>query len=332
MNLVFMSSLEKDGAEGHAVSAQVTIGERHGVWNVIWNEARADGPTTQEVWYEGISWDEMLTTFRMQLQDKWLQGFSPLVEATIEGRMELSGKGRFNAMLQCYSDKFTNEAAYEKLREWRREQAQKESKAAYLVATNRVLRLISAFLPQTPEELALIPWLGEQKAKLYGPQLLAVTSAFERTTAFPLDWVEEALGEAAFEAWLREQKVLKLRTEQTLQQQKRQLLEGMARGQRVETLAAELSLSRREIVQRIETLDQEGYDIEMLLKTELELVPEAERSKARRAFELEGVRYLKPVLHRMYTEDELKALDLDRAYEWLRLMRLQYRKEKLAAA
>jgi hypothetical protein len=331
MNLVFLSSFEKETAEGTALDAQVTIGEQHGVWSVIWNERQPDGKTAQERWYEGTAWDEMLQGFRQRLQEKWLQGYSPLVDGAIEGRTELTGKNRFNAMLQCYSDKQANDAAFQKLRDWRREQAQKEGKAAYLIATNRVLRLIAAFLPRTEEELGQIPWLGEQKVKQYGAELTGIAAGFERATTFPLDWVPEAVGEPAFDAWLREQRQLKLRADQSQEELKRRLLEGIARGERMEELAQELGLTRREVVQRIEGLDEAGYDVGALLQAELEDIAEAERQKAWRAFELEGVRYLKPVLHRMYSAQELQALDLDRAYEWLRLLRLQYRKAKLAA-
>lgn len=331
MNLVFLSSFEKETAEGAALDAQLTIGEQHGVWSVIWNERQPDGKTAQERWFEGTAWDAMLHCFRQGLQEKWMQGYSPLVEAVIEGRTELTGKTRFNAMLQCFSDKYANAEAFQKLRDWRREQAQKEGKAAYLIATNRVLRMLAAFLPQTGEELAQIPWFGEQKLTQYGSELTGITTEFERVTAFPLDWVPEALGEAVFDAWLREQRQLRLRTEQSQEELKRKLLEGVARGEGVEELTQELGLTRREVVQRIETLDEEGYDVDSLLQAELEQVAEDERNKAWRAFELEGVRYLKPVLHRMYSEQELQALDLDRVYEWLRLLRLQYRKAKLAA-
>lgn len=331
MNLVFLSSFEKEGSDGGALGAQVTIGEMHGVWQVMWNEQTEDGRTTQEPWYEGTAWDAMLKAFRQRLQDKWLLGFSPLVEGIIEGRTELTGKHRFNAMLQCYSDRYAGEEAFQKLREWRREQASKEGKAAYLIATNRVLRMIAAFLPHTSEELAQIPWLGAQKAKQYCSELLAVTVQFTRETRFPLDWVPEAVGEAAFGVWLREQQQQKLRTELSRQDLKQRLLEGMARGERMEGLAQELSLTRRDIVQWIETLDDEGYDVDTLLDAELELVAEDEQKKAWQAFETEGPRYLKPVLHRMYTEQELKALDLDRAYEWLRLLRLKFRKANQAA-
>lgn len=330
MNLVFLSSFEKEGGESGTLGAQVTIGEQHGVWQVAWNEQTSDGSTAQELWYEGTAWNAMLQAFRQRLQDKWLLGFSPLVEGIIEGRTELTGKNRFNAMLQCYSDRCALEEAFQKLREWRREQASKEGKAAYLIATNRVLRMVAAFLPHTMEELAQIPWLGE-KAKLYGSDLLALTVQFERESKFPLDWVPEAVGEAAFGLWLREQQQHKLRSELSRQELKQRLLEALARGERMEGLAQELSLTRRDIVQWIETLDEEGYDVDTLLDAELELVAEEEQKKAWQAFEAEGPRYLKPVLHRMYTEQELKSLDLDRVYEWLRLLRLKFRKSRQAA-
>jgi hypothetical protein len=39
MNVVFLNTLEKQVEEDRVKSAQVTIGEEQGVWNVFWSEA-----------------------------------------------------------------------------------------------------------------------------------------------------------------------------------------------------------------------------------------------------------------------------------------------------
>jgi hypothetical protein len=78
----------------------------------------------------------------------------------------------------------------------------------------------------------------------------------------------------------------------------------------------------------VEELEREGYDMEPLVEAELASISEEDQIKAWNAFETEGDRYLKPVLHRIFAANEFKDKDLDRAYEWLRLLRLRFRKEK----
>ena len=75
-------------------------------------------------------------------------------------------------MLTYYCEENPSEEVYETLRAWRREQAARERKAPYILATNRVLRMISVFLPQSKEELQQIPGFGEQKTAMYADRLL----------------------------------------------------------------------------------------------------------------------------------------------------------------
>ena len=71
-----------------------------------------------------------------------------------------------------------------------------------------------------------------------------------------------------------------------------------------------------------------AYDMDLLVEAELASVPEEEQIKAWNAFESEGDRYLKPVLQRMIGTEELKGKELDRAYEWLRLLRLRFARRR----
>ncbi|MNR66515.1 hypothetical protein D3C85_1900370 [compost metagenome] len=64
------------------------------------------------------------------------------------------------------------------------------------------------------------------------------------------------------------------------------------------------------------------------MEAELASIPEEEQIKAWNAYESEGDRYLKPVLKSLIGTEELKGKELDRAYEWLRLLRLRFRREK----
>lgn len=68
--------------------------------------------------------------------------------------------------------------------------------------------------------------------------------------------------------------------------------------------------------------------MDSLIDAELQSVPHEHIDKASSAYATLGDRYLKPVLESVFKPDELKAKELDRAYEWLRLLRLKFRKLK----
>jgi hypothetical protein len=328
MNIVFLNTLEKETGDHQILSAQVSIAEEQGVWNVFWNEPDSAGKQQQAQWYQGMSWDEMLSIFRHGLREKFRSGFRPIVSSDLESAQVLSGKARMTQMLTYYCEEHPSDEVYEPLRAWRREQAAREGKAPYILATNRVLRMISVFLPQSKEELQQIPGFGEQKTNMYAGDILKLTAAYTRTNGFPLEWVARSVDIVKFEAWLLAQKEQKLRMELDREVSKRKLLEIAARGGSLADLQADLTMPRRELLLWVEELDRDGYDMDLLVEAELTSVPEEEQIKAWNAFESEGDRYLKPVLQRMGGTEELKGKELDRAYEWLRLLRLRFRKEK----
>jgi hypothetical protein len=328
MNVVFLNTLEKQVEEGRVKSAQVTIGEAQGVWQIVWSEATENAKMIQDSWYQGVSWDELLTAFRSELKEKIRQGFRPLVNGDWDASQGLSGKAKLTQMLYYYSEMNSNEELYESLRKWRKEEASREGKAPYILATNRVLRMISSFLPQSLEELLQIPGLGVQKSGMYGTEILKLTGDLQRETSFPLDWVARTIDMNHFESWVLKQKEQKTRMELNKETNKRKLLELVAEGAGLDSVQSALSMQRRELLLWIEELEREGYDMEPLVEAELTAISEEDQIKAWNAFETEGDRYLKPILHRIYAVEELKDKDLNRAYEWLRLLRLRYRKEK----
>ena len=62
--------------------------------------------------------------------------------------------------------------------------AASDRKAPYFVATNRLLRLISAFVPHTMDELMQLPGVGESKAAEYGLEWLEMMSGIEQSRPF----------------------------------------------------------------------------------------------------------------------------------------------------
>lgn len=328
MNLVFLNSLEKKVEEHRVVTAQVSICEEQGTWHVFWNEPNAQGKLQQDEWYMGTQWDEMLNMFRYRLAEKLSSGYSPIIDGNISPGASLQSKNKLTQMLYYYSEQHPNEALYEELRRWRREQAMKEGKAPYIIASNRILRLISCFIPQKAEELLLLPGLGSAKALAYGEAIVAITDQHEQLNSFPLDWVVDYINQQEFTQWTYKQYEIKLKLEMDKNAQKRKLLEGIERGESLNGLEELLSMSRRDLLLWLEDIDKEGYDVERLVEAELAQLSEEQRIKAWQAFELEGDRYLKPVVKHLYTEEELKTQDLNYIYEWVRLIRIQYRRDK----
>ncbi|HZG74419.1 MAG TPA: HRDC domain-containing protein [Paenibacillus sp.] len=328
MNWVFMNSLQKRGEDDRIVQAQVTIGEDAGVWHVYWNEPDGSGDTTETCWFEGAGWNEMLTAFRGQLLQKMSEGYAPLLDNVTGDVQSVNGRSEWVQKLQYYGDAFKNEAVYEALREWRRKQAAKENKAPYMVGTNRLLAMLAAFLPQTPDELLQIPGFGPFKANLYGKELLAITGATPRETTFPLDWVTDRIDYAQYKLWLHQQQEAFHERERQRKAQRNAVLEAALSGTDLETLKTSASLPRREALAMLEELEKEGYDVEPVIAVETKDVPAEQLARVMQLFAQAGDKYLKPILQKLNEEELWKDVPADRAYERLRLLRIRFRREK----
>ncbi|UUZ80851.1 hypothetical protein LJK88_39685 [Paenibacillus sp. P26] len=110
------------------------------------------------------------------------------------------------------------------------------------------------------------------------------------------------------------------------QETKRKLLEAIHRGEPFDESLEQTKLQRRNLMTWIEELERDGYELEPYIGHLLEQVPQPERERAWKAFEQQGDRYLKPILQTVFKEEELSAKDTDRIYEWLRSLRLQFRR------
>ncbi|WP_235533044.1 HRDC domain-containing protein [Paenibacillus sp. Leaf72] len=324
MQIFFLNTFEKSSMEEGVQTAQLSICEHEGIWSVLW----ADGEhtaTAPDVWFEGISWEDMLLAFRHGVAVRMGEGYTPVIESMLEGRRN-TGMGSSQAMVQCYGELNADQALFEQLRDWRRAKAGEEKRSAYLIATNRMLWMFSTFVPHTAEELLQIPGWGESKQNRYGSEILAITENYARETSFPLDWVEQQLDKADFTRWLYKQKEVKFKNEMDKQLQKKRILSCLNSEETLEQLGAGLELSRREVMDRIEQLEAEGYDVEPLIARELLHMPESEQQLVWETFEQSGDRYLKPVLQQVYGAEGMKHEQVDMLYERLRLLRIRYRK------
>lgn len=330
MNAVFINSLEKKTGEASVVTAQVSIVEEHGKLRAGWIEPDGDGRPLEDLWYDGDSWEEMLAVFRYRLAEKMGGGFVPVIDH-VPSAIEVShASAKKMRMLQYYSEQHRNEELYEELRVWRRDRAVKDSKVPYMIANNRLLTLISAFIPHKEEELLQIPGIGRQKLSAYGEQLLKVTSKYDRNWSFPLDWVSTVIDEEQFRCWMFKQQEVKLKAAADELLDKKKLLRGIASGKSLNELQTLLSQPMREVVLLLEQLDAEGYDLQSLLEKEIHDIPESERNEVARQFDEKGDKYLKPVFEQVYAGPEYADADLDELYVKLRLLRVYYRQHKTA--
>lgn len=327
MQIVFMNRLSRMSGEHQEVFAQLWIGEEEGLWRLGWRDFSGEQEAGDSLWYEGSSWNEMLCVYRHELAMKMGEGYRPLIDGGFHEEDQLSSRSQEQLRLQYYSEQFGNDAVYDELCSWRRGKASSERKAPYLLASNRLLRMISTFLPRTPEELMQLPGVGEGKASQYGADWLSITSAVPREHHFPLSWVNDVIDEESFLSWQYKQKELKYRRQLERLRLRRVLLQGIEEGQDMAQLAALSGVTRREVLEVAEELEKEGYSVDKLIALELREVTSEELNQVWTAFELIGDSFLKPVLFKAYGEDFAPAEGLDRYYERLRLIRLRFRRE-----
>ncbi|GGN92316.1 HRDC domain-containing protein [Saccharibacillus kuerlensis] len=329
MAIVFLNRMEIErGSEVGA--AQVWIEEEDGLWRSGWNEEGGSAEEKRELWYEGEVWNEMLAVYRHKLASKLAEGYRPVIRDTFQEYLESAQRGRFTQKLICYSEQHTNEELYKRMAVWRRERSTEEHRAPYLIATNRALRLISTFLPQTLDELRELPGIGENTVQRYGQGLLEHTKNIERTHTFPLDWVERRLGEEEFEEWNYKNKERKFKREAERVRATRLLLEA-SRIQNDSVSLTQISqdsgLERRELIEMMESLEKNGYNLESVIEHELRLMPEEQSLAVMQAYEELGDSFLKPVLKKVYGEEPPSEPGLDILYEQLRMLRIRYRRE-----
>lgn len=72
----------------------------------------------------------------------------------------------------CPSD--MDEGLYERLREWRGEQARRSAQPDFCVFTEKTLIAIAEAVPDDEHELARIPGVGMRKLRRYGADVLAL--------------------------------------------------------------------------------------------------------------------------------------------------------------
>jgi hypothetical protein len=326
MQVVFLNQFERVTGQKED-RAQVFIGELQGIWSAGWRSVHLETSSVDDVWYEGMSWEELLAAFRHGVASKMREGFRPLIDGMLEETPFWERRPGLPMLLQCYADSQDAEATAAGLRVWRRAKSLEEKKSAYLIATNRELQMLAVFIPQTLEELEQIPGFGKVKTERYGNDLIELLKGVERKHTFPLEaWVSASVNEEQLSSWMFQLKEEKYGKALATVQDKRSLLSGIREGRSLGQLEGELNCPRRKLLERIERLDEEGYDVLPVVDQELrELTPE-ETLQIETAIQQLGDRYLKPLLRKVYGESSSDEQEIERQYEKLRMMRIRFRR------
>lgn len=330
MQVVFMNRLIKGSQSDEESAAQVWIGEEEGIWHLGWRDIQMGDEYVDSSWYEGISWHELLCIYRHGLAIKLGEGYRPIIEGIFHEEDEQRYRGQTVQKLYCYSELHPEDNLYTELCTWRRRRAGSERKAPYFIASNKLLRLISTFIPHTVDELMQLPGVGDTKAGDYGTDILEITAKIERNHNFPLNWVYAELNEEVYMTWVFKQKEQKYKLELDQYRMRRTLMMGVSEGKNLEQLEQECDTPRKEIIEALEELEKEGYDTEHLIQNELQDVPSDEQHAIWTAFEELGDMLLKPILQRVYGEgkDAILKGSIDQLYERIRMIRIRFRRDQ----
>ncbi|WP_410512150.1 HRDC domain-containing protein [Paenibacillus sp. BR2-3] len=332
MQIVFMNRLSKNASRDQEMFAQLWIGEEEGVWSLGWRDFSNPEKSVDSIWYEGGSWSEMLCVYRHELAVKMGEGYRPLIDGIFHDEDSFPSRNAEHLKLQYYSEQHSNEKVYEELCAWRRGRSSSERKAPYILASNRLLRLLSAYLPHTLEELLQLPGVGEGKAAQYGADWLAITAAVPREHHFPLGWVHKETDKQSFISWIYKQKELKYKKQLERLRMRRLLLQGIEQGHGMEQLKEECGVSRRELLEAVEELEKDGYSVERLIALELGSMTQEQQEEVWSAYRELGDVFLKPVLYKVYGNEFSAPGGLDLYYERLRLIRIRFRRGNAGVA
>lgn len=325
MQLWYMSSFRKADEQGETI-AQVKLSHGKKGWFLEWICNKPVG-SEREQWYTGNSFDELLLSYRYHISGKQAAGFEPCMEC-LEQPLVLDRKSMHSQMLYYYAEQklHENKILFEKLRKWRKEKAMQAQIAPFIVATNRVLGMISVFKPQTLEHLKQLPGIGKTKLEKYGEDWIDIIQETTDETAFPLDKILSSIHMSDFRTWFYQmkEKQYKEQWEDTLTRKK--LLKAIQKQVSLDKLESQFGCTRRKLVEWIEQFDQEGYDMTAWIERELNELTNEQLEQVFQCFSEIGDRLLKPVMQQLYGKPDRNQLES--IYEKLRFMRILYRKNK----
>jgi ATP-dependent DNA helicase RecQ len=85
-----------------------------------------------------------------------------------------------------------NEQLMDYLREWRRNKAKEKGVAAFIVLHDSSLEALCRVQPKTREQLMMVSGIGENKAEMYGEEILGALAQFREGERAKNDWQAKA--------------------------------------------------------------------------------------------------------------------------------------------
>lgn len=237
--------------------------------------------------------------------------------------------------LECFATQSMNSPLLLELKKWRKHAASASHFPPYFIGTDKLLSLIATYIPHTEEQLLQIPGIGNNKVSLYGRPILEITRKYEQIHSFPLDWIHQKVTMDDFIPWFitegkQKEEKRKARVTQEMEEKLR-LLEMIEDQVDLEEIAERLSISMSELLKRVRSLDQEGYNIMNFLEKEVEQIQE--KSLIEDIAAKLGSDRLKPIYEKLYGNDgsPMTSKEVGQRYNRIRLV-CTYLQLKLKAA
>lgn len=329
-SLHFLMTLAKPTGE----SGKIILLVRNGQAETHWSFLTADEEETviyhtdsdlEQAWQhvENLLFEKIKEGFI--LNQPWMNQFL----STIPPRFLMIRK------LECFASQSMNSSLFQELKKWRKQAASTSRIPPYFIGTDKLLSLIAAYIPQTEDQLLQIPGIGNNKVSLYGSEILEITRKYEQIYRFPLDWINEKVSLDYFLPWFmidRKQKEEKKKARVTQEmEEKLRLLEMIEDQVDLEEMAERLSITMSELLKRVRSLDQEGYDIMNFLEREVEQIQE--KNIIEDIVAKLGSDRLKPIYEKMYGEQgsDTTSKEVGQRYNRIRLV-CTYLQLKLKAA
>src|SRR5690606_694111 len=184
------------------------------------------------------------------------------------------------------------------------------------IATNAMLKQISAFIPYTTEELLCISGLGSQRIQEYGAALIELTKEVKRSTDFPLDWVRERYNKQGYKRWKLMNELSKNKARGSASYLRERLVQLLNSSISLSEISKRLSLSTYRVLRTIEQCIDQGeiQTVNAWIEAEISNMPSEQYEVICEAYKKCGTSYLKPIMEEVKGVIDLN-LDEDQIYD-----------------
>ena len=295
----YLLSLVKPNGE----RGKLIVFDRKGNYETQWTTYSVDEEETH-LEYAGPELTNAWKAVERILFGKITEGYqlsSPLVSHILTA---LPLRFTFTRKLECFSTQHTNPTLFQELKKWRKDTSNTCNLPPYFIGTDKLLNLLSTFVPHNEEQILQIPGIGQQKYSQYGLEILEITKKYDQAFPYPLHWINEKVNLDMLAIWMitekmskEERKKIRLDKEQ---EDKLRLLEMIEDELSFGDIAQRLEISLSALLGRVRELAKEGYEVMAYLQKEVNSIQE--RETILDIASALGNDRLKPIYQKMYGE------------------------------